>query len=1541
MAEAAGAPRRPQEGPQREVSASLLARYVHLDCDVFLRRSSGAPWPAADDPARAADAADAASAPGTGTELVAEVPAALHAEDDSERAWREALLQRGRDYERELQALQLGDENVSAFHGRTGRQVRDPWEVLLEAARALRGAPADHVALVYEWTVPTARANELWPLPPTTPADGGGGTGTPRIPVLWRTLEADVLRCQRKPAPDAEAAAAAGTFTVRITVADIKASATLKLYHQVQVALYAKMLERLLAQQQQQQQQALAAHDGATGRAVAFTLDDHGEVWRPGQSRPDRFLLAPLSGHLEALLQEKVPRALATDAVVPWNVLARCSECEYKSDCRQRAQQQPRPGLNLVAGMASADVAWIRAQLNMPDRRRATIDVEDLAQDRVVQRLYNDEPARARRALALRPAAVTSAVLDAARTRQAQLRGVPDPSLPVTEDVAVFLTLVADPSTGAPIVFGVRVIDRTRRSEGGLPTVLLATTLTLPSITQPGGHPDAALLEAQRMVVTNVAAVLRLLAQGEPRTVQFYVWDEAERTRIVDALLGVALSSGDPANLNAGDDDDDTDAAMRAALALVDDDPRTAVAGEHTQGQHGSMAPPRLLALASAVSRLCVVPKPGFFTLPEALEVLPAVPLAASAAAVPTEDLVHVTDADLFAAYRLHTADTPVVEARIRGRLGALERLLDRVRHLAAPPAGHARAGGPARALLPLPARPLHPVAPSRMTQPNLRRLRFMAMYARAAEATERQQERLTRTGRFIVVRPPPSSWAATNPWTLAAARAEATRAGAAPQGQDAAANHNPPDASSWWTVTAGAEHVDADNFLATADNAAGADAARVLGNWFMVSLPNTYFADNGDDIDAYVAAPDTLNDVKANYHDLEYANKPYGLHLLANERRSAPPLWVCNIAEAQWSIDTQQGRVLRVRLVWADRVTGPSNNVQRDHRRFLLRPRMVDFNTDKMCECLQTLDDANADTSAPLLLLQAPQTGLYDRVPSMGSNRNDRADDDDVRAIYNFYRDREHAEAYQLSGVPGMRLSVEQQEVYEQLRNHGLLVLWGPPGTGKTTFLAGAIVRLLHLAHAKKQPLAVWITAFTKAAAWLLVQRVLVLVQALARQVPADAREPWRLPRDGQPPLLRDVDDVVRLEATVQDGEVNRALDGVGERYLVVGTPWQLHKHRKRLARQVAQRPNGVDAKRLTKLSFDLTIVDEASQMNVATALVALQGARGPGGRIVLAGDPMQLPPIQKSAFPVVHAAPAPGQRYGARLDGSVLQCVLRNPVSGQPLALEDLLARRSLPPYVHMLTKTHRCNRAITHWAQVVYGPNFSNVSERVLRRSPASQPAAATSPTTATVRQLPLYLALTDLLLQQQGAAAAALISVKLSESAETALQALPLASQLAVEARLVATVVCWLRDHAELPFEGGSPAVFVATPHRAQRAAVLADLGATDSEANAARSGFYEVDTVERLQGREADVVVAAYLFADPTRVGQEKDFVFNLQRLNVTLTRARILCVVLASSAIHTPSLAMLGDPVLQPALALFRAFFAQATQVTVDTLPLP
>ena len=110
----------------------------------------------------------------------------------------------------------------------------------------------------------------------------------------------------------------------------------------------------------------------------------------------------------------------------------------------------------------------------------------------------------------------------------------------------------------------------------------------------------------------------------------------------------------------------------------------------------------------------------------------------------------------------------------------------------------------------------------------------------------------------------------------------------------------------------------------------------------------------------------------------------------------------------------------------------------------------------------------------------------------------------------------------------------------------------------------------------------------------------------------------------------------------------------------------------------------------------------------------------------------------------------------------------------------------------------------------------------------------------------------------------------------------------------------------------------------TPHHAQRLAVSAALGPLAARCT--------IDTVERMQGRERDLVIVCFAGLDlyGEDDGVELDFVYDACRIVVALTRAKRKCVVLATERLFDPSMHVFDTPARREAYHLLLGVRAYA-----------
>ena len=226
-------------------------------------------------------------------------------------------------------------------------------------------------------------------------------------------------------------------------------------------------------------------------------------------------------------------------------------------------------------------------------------------------------------------------------------------------------------------------------------------------------------------------------------------------------------------------------------------------------------------------------------------------------------------------------------------------------------------------------------------------------------------------------------------------------------------------------------------------------------------------------------------------------------------------------------------------------------------------------------------------------------------------------------------------------------------------------------------------------------------------------------------------------------------------------------------------------------------------------------------------------------------AGDHHQLGPIIAGAYP----DPADGEPV---LQGSVFDLLRARP--GRPGT-----------PLCQLLENWRMCD-VLTGAARLLYGSEYGcaspDVASRRLRRRRDEITGACLAP------DAPLVVVI--------------LKGVQATNANE-------------VEAALVSRLAGALRDDMVDVADDDAfwrERLLIVSPHHAQIRAIRRAL-AGDRDWSARPF----VDTVEKMQGREADAVFVSYGVADPEYAALEADFIYSRNRLNVAVTRARAKSVV--------------------------------------------
>ena len=347
-----------------------------------------------------------------------------------------------------------------------------------------------------------------------------------------------------------------------------------------------------------------------------------------------------------------------------------------------------------------------------------------------------------------------------------------------------------------------------------------------------------------------------------------------------------------------------------------------------------------------------------------------------------------------------------------------------------------------------------------------------------------------------------------------------------------------------------------------------------------------------------------------------------------------------------------------------------------------------------------------------------------------------------------------------------------------------------GPPGTGKTFVLAQVVKQ--RVARGER----VLITAATHRA----IHHALNMIRRIAPEIA----------------------DIVKIGQAIHDPELRVAqyeafaaspLAQCAGGYVVGATPFAARSRRLR----------GVD--------FDAVMIDEAGQVTLPLAVMAMLAADA----YVLVGDHRQLPPVVQSLPP-------------------------------RETHLASVFGRLSGRGFETMLEVTYRMNAELVRW------PGESFYSGKL-------HPAPANAARRLALPQAPREFG--ELLDPAQP-----LVFVEMEHCAAQ--------RHSNEEATLVADL---LVDLKRAGFSLAEVAVVVPFRRQARRIRMFLQARAAIQKPDISEC---VIDTVERMQGQEREVVIVSMTASEPGYVAAVLDFLLLPQRLNVAVTRARSKVIVLAS-----------------------------------------
>jgi superfamily I DNA and/or RNA helicase len=434
--------------------------------------------------------------------------------------------------------------------------------------------------------------------------------------------------------------------------------------------------------------------------------------------------------------------------------------------------------------------------------------------------------------------------------------------------------------------------------------------------------------------------------------------------------------------------------------------------------------------------------------------------------------------------------------------------------------------------------------------------------------------------------------------------------------------------------------------------------------------------------------------------------------------------------------------------------------------------------------------------------------------------------------------------------------LNDSQSQVFKSTFTDRVTLLWGPPGTGKTTVLAGIVLGWIENAQIDNMPLSICVGSSN----WTAIDNLLIEISKLVN---------LRIGKVGDFNIEVEINRIRSgMSEIFQYNGINDLIIGDNEtiklskqlespnKCIVVGSTWkQLYNLTKGGDWRAAAHP---------QKWFNLLLIDEASQVKVSHAasyfLLLKESAN-----IVFAGDDKQLGPI-----------------FGFQMEdhsGGLFDCIYT-----YMKETHDIVPKQIIDNY--------RSNDHITSWPNKRFYENKLNAiysQKRLAVNLPNQKPIG-----------WPEGLLWDDSYLEILNPE---LPIVVLTYPPQTFTVFNPF------EAQIVSALACLFRisfynsiDDTKFYEEH----LGIVTPHRAQRSYIQNLL--TKFSGISANSSIV-VDTVDRFQGQERDLIIASYTVADKDFVISEEAFILDPRRFNVSLTRAKSKFIMLISDSIleHLPS----------------------------------
>ncbi|REJ81676.1 MAG: DNA helicase [Bacteroidetes bacterium] len=454
--------------------------------------------------------------------------------------------------------------------------------------------------------------------------------------------------------------------------------------------------------------------------------------------------------------------------------------------------------------------------------------------------------------------------------------------------------------------------------------------------------------------------------------------------------------------------------------------------------------------------------------------------------------------------------------------------------------------------------------------------------------------------------------------------------------------------------------------------------------------------------------------------------------------------------------------------------------------------------------------------------------------------------------------------------------LNQSQEKAIAHAVKYQLSIVWGPPGTGKTNTLAALIHGLVYEGQNVNKARKILLSGPNYRTAEELSDRVL---QSLNKDPGCKVDIFWVYSRSRTLRPASQVNDHVNLislqpKINNPDEDTQALIDSLNNPDVVTIVSTTAHNILNYLSPLSSADDNGS-----LKEIFDVVVIDECSQVPVTMALRPFAVLKE-SGQLIIAGDHLQMPPIASLEAPT-------NAEY---LVGSIQTYLLK---------------RFDIKPQELLIN--YRSNQDLVDFAKTLNYPALLEAynKDRSLHLIKKLDDVIASLPP-----GLPRTDAYRQILSPDRRVTALIHDDIVSSQANE-------------VEAKVVAGLAYCLRHSMSSSMAPQAQGfVFkpytdddffrlglgVVTPHKAQKALVIKELR-TLFPGVSGELIFDAVDTVERFQGGERQSIIVSFGVGDLDIIEGEEEFLLQMERTNVAVSRAQAKCIVLMPKALayHLPT----------------------------------